>query len=798
MIEVFNYHDKRASLARLRSLISPVLVTMLFAGGIIAFSSGVLLLLVGESVGWLFIGAWSLLWIAALYRNMYLEDIPIDERSGGLHGLCDVRLLSKLPPSPSLIDFVNASTRLSEGRFLAQRFGVGADFVKHLAASDTNDMGLMYQFINEAMAKTGSKMITPGVVIVAVIKMNPDHVALLASLNTSLEDLYLGIDWYRRIQNTLTLSKSHMVKTGGVARDWSFGWTPMLSRLGTNVSLRGTHSSLNIAKDVHSDSLDQMIKIMSMPGSRSIALVGPNGVGKSELMQSFGSILMDGSSKLSENLQYHQLIMLDASSLVASGSNRGDIEALISHLLAEAMNSKNIILGLDNAHLFFTDGIGSIDIRNLIKPLIESSSVPMILAFGEAEFAKLTSSASDITNIMQRITVTEISREDVFLVMQNQIVMSEYQKRIIYTYQSLNEAYDLGQRYVTDMKMPGQALVILEMASNFATNGVVTAQSVRLSVESKFGIKLGAGDDAEEKQKLLNLENLIHERMINQASAVKAVSDALRRAQAGVRNTKRPVGTFLFLGPTGVGKTELAKSLADVYYDGEDKLIRIDMNEYISENDASRFIADTSNNVMSLSAQITKNPFSVVLLDEIEKAHPKIISMLLQMLDEGILRNEANKEISFRDAIVIATSNAGAEHIREYVLRGLDVTKIDKQLVDDLLKTRIFTSEFINRFDEVVMFKPLQPAELKQVVGLIIKGINKNLEKQKLQVILDDEATDFLVEKGNDPVFGARPMRRIVQKSVENLLANQVLSDNTQAGQIITITKEQASKYIGD
>ena len=797
-MEIYNYHDKRAILARFRHTISPLVVNMLLVGGTLAFTLGIALIVLGESYGWLFVGFWPIMWMVAIYRKMFLEDVPIDERKGGLHGLCDVRLLSKLPPAPSLIDFANASCSLPEGRFLAQRFGVGADFVKHLATSDTNNLGLFFQFINEAMTKTASRTITPGVIIVAIIKMNPDHEALLASLSTSLDDLCLGIDWYRRIQNTLITSKSHMVKTGGVARDWSFGWTPLLSRMGSNVSLRGVHSSLNIAKDVHSDILDQIVKIMSMPGSRSVALVGPSGVGKSELMQSFGSLLMDGSSRLSESLQYHQLIMLDASSLVVAGSNRGEIESLVSHLVSEAMNSKNIILGLDNAHLFFTDGVGSIDIRNLIKPLIESNGVPMILAFEEAEYAKLTSSAPDITNIMQRITVTEVSREDAFLVMQNQIVMSEYQKHIIYTFQSLNEAYDLGQRYVTDMKMPGQALVILEMASNFATNGIVTPQSVRLSVESKFGIKLGAGDDAEEKQKLLNLEALMHERMINQVSAVKAVSDALRRAQAGVRNTKRPVGTFLFLGPTGVGKTELAKSLADVYYGGEDKLIRIDMNEYVSENDASRFIADTKDNTMSLSAQITKNPFSVVLLDEIEKAHPKIISMLLQMLEEGILRNESNKEISFRDAIVIATSNAGAEHIREYVARGMDITKIDRQLIDDLLKTRIFTSEFINRFDEVVMFKPLQPAELKQVVGLIIKSINKNLEKQKLQVILDDEATDFLVEKGNDPVFGARPMRRIVQKSVENLLANQVLSDNTQAGQIITITKEQVSKYIGN
>ena len=264
-----------------------------------------------------------------------------------------------------------------------------------------------------------------------------------------------------------------------------------------------------------------------------------------------------------------------------------------------------------------------------------------------------------------------------------------------------------------------------------------------------------------------------------------------------MRNQNRPIGTFLFLGPTGVGKTELAKALAEVYFGGEDNIVRLDLNEYVGLEDVSRLIADASSDPNSLTAKILKQPFSVVLLDEIEKAHPNVLTTLLQLLDEGILRDINNREVSFRDAIVIATSNAGADRIREYIERGYKVEQFESQIVNELIKLQQFKPEFLNRFDEITVFSPLDKQELLQVVDIMLTGINKTLAQQKVQVKVDDDAKILLVENGYDPQLGARPMRRIIQKTVENTVAKEMLSGLVAPGGIIEIHKHQIEEALG-
>jgi len=285
--------------------------------------------------------------------------------------------------------------------------------------------------------------------------------------------------------------------------------------------------------------------------------------------------------------------------------------------------------------------------------------------------------------------------------------------------------------------------------------------------------------------------------MIGQERAVSVVSDALRRARSGIRNQNRPVGTFLFLGPTGVGKTELAKSLADVYFGGENNMIRLDMNEFVSVNDVSRLIADGADDPGSLTAQVMKQPFSVVLLDEIEKAHSSVLTTLLQLLDEGILRDVRGREVSFRDTVVIATSNAGSDRIQEYIQRGYTLQQFEETFVSELISSHIFHPEFLNRFDEMVVFGPLTKPQLLQVVDLMLVGVNKNLVAQNITVTVALDAKEYLVEAGYDPRLGARPMRRVVQKAVENTVAKLLLAGNVQPGSVLEISREHVESILG-
>jgi ATP-dependent Clp protease ATP-binding subunit ClpC len=541
-----------------------------------------------------------------------------------------------------------------------------------------------------------------------------------------------------------------------------------------------------------------MTKVFGVQGRQNIALIGPDGVGKTTIVQAFAERLMNASADVSGDLKFRQVVMLDATSLVSAAAGRGELEQLVNQLLVEAYSAKNIIVCLDNAQLFFEEGVGSVDLSNVLLPILEAGRLRMIVTMDEQRYLQISARNPALANALNRVMIAEATPAETMAVMQDQLLLYEFRYHVTYMFQALNEVYRLSERYIHDLAMPGRALKLLEAAASYADEGVVTVQSVQKAIEQTMDVKVGVASESEDREKLLHLEDLIHTRMINQTRAVSVVSDALRRARAGVRNQSRPVGTFLFLGPTGVGKTELAKALGDVYYGGEERLIRLDLNEFVQPGDVNRLIADGATDATSLTAQVMKQPFSVVLLDEIEKAHPDVLATLLQLLDEGILRDIKNREISFRDTIVIATSNAGADRIREYIDRGYELEQFEAQITDELINSGQFRPEFLNRFDEIVVFRPLTKPELLQVVDLIIVGINKTLSLQKVSVEVAIDAKQALVDAGYDPRLGARPMRRVVQRAVENTVAKQLLSGSVTPGSVIHISREQVEQIVGN
>lgn len=748
---------------------------------------GFLLIFYQISIGWLVISISIYPLMLMEWYNGELKIVTVDSNDKTYVGLTDYKILGLLPKDPSPLDFANALLKSKQDGFFRYRFGIASEALTGIASSDKKDIDSFWQSVIEIIGHTASTSATPEVIATAIIKTS-EHSDLLLSPNLlDLESLYDGIRW-RNHYDALTQKAGQFRKTGGLARDWSFGWTPLLNKYGQNLSLDGSFALPTVGLPSREDTADHMFKLLSGTSKRNVALIGTTGSGKTSILRYFGDKLMDGSGNTPDNMLYNQLILLDASRLLSDVKAKNEIESALSQIFTEAYAAKNIVLGFDNAHLFFEEGNGSTDVSNVLKPILEYGTLPIIMVFNDQKYSTLVSRDPEIANLINRLTIQPASEDETMTIMQDAIVDIEYSKHVTFMYQSLKEAYSAGMRYVSESSMPAQAVILLQDAANYSTDGLVTAQAVRKAVEAKYGIKMGVAQEQDEKQKLLNLETLIHERMVNQNDAVAAVSSALRRARAGVRNEDKPIGTFLFIGPTGVGKTELAKSLADVYFGGEDRLVRIDLNEYVTSKDVIRLIEDAGSSSMSLTAQVIRQPFSVVLLDEIEKAHPKVLSTLLQMLDEGILVDEKNKKVSFRDSIIVATSNAGADRIREYVHRGLDVVKLKNQFVDELLEAGDFTPEFLNRFDEIIMFTPLSSTDLIKVLDIIIGSINKNLEKQKISVRLDDQAKNFLIDKGNDPVFGARPIKRIIQRVVENIVAKHVLENRAEPGTVIDIT----------
>lgn len=787
-MNVFKYGSLRAQYARLGHRLNKApLFALLWLGIIAPIIFGVILLIQKNPLGWLLFIISVVSIIALVVIKLLLVKVPLG-KTDDINDILSSNVLSIMDKNPTPKELAEKIIETRSGRFLAVRFGMIPRLLVGIANDLPDDMTPIFENARKIKQEINATQISGGIMAIAIVMAHPSCEDILSRMRLSLADLKEGIIWYNYLHGLVKESKKKR-RDGGIARDFTFGFTPLLSRYGQNLSsARSLTMKTQLFRAEHREAIKQMVDIFSKSGRQNVALIGPNGSGRSAVVNAFAETLLDANSKITKNLKYRQIFKLDAAALIGGTTGQGDIERLVTGLLNEAFSAKNIILYLDNAHLFFETGVGSVDISNLLIPVLEAGRLRIIMSLDEQRFLEIGSRKPNLTNALNKIMISSANEEETINIMEDQVPSLEFKYNVTYTYWALKEAYRLGDRYIKDVVMPGRAMRVLEDAARYAKQGIVFAESVQEAVEKTQGIKLQAATSTEEaRDRLLNLEELIHERMIDQEPAVHAVADALRRAAAGVRNENKPIGTYLFLGPTGVGKTELAKALSEVYFNGESEIIRIDMNEYVESTDVNRLIAEGATDAMSLTAQVSKHPFSVVLLDEIEKASPQVLTTLLQMLDEGILRDTKNHEISFRDAIVICTSNAGADMIRENI--GSDnYEKIKDELTNHLIQTREFKPEFLNRFDEICLFKPLSKDDLRKITELLIKGVNKTLAPQKIEVRLDDTALDALIEAGYDPMLGARPLRRVVSKTVENIVAKASLRGDIKSGDVLNIT----------
>ena len=782
MTPIFRYHAIRAQLARMHLVLSGGVKILIFGMATACGLIGLLLAFGGVSAGWFILSCGVPPLTLLIWDKRHLARLPV-ANGDGVHDMIEVDLLARLPKTLDRRSLAEALAENQSVQFMMVRAGI-------------SPATLSEQLGDEQIAAAWNDAL-------AIARENPDHpvrgsmwFAMLIRHDAQLQQLlpHVQLDqdavesvmhWYSHLDHLIIRTKQPRL-TGGIARDWTFGYTPVLERFAVNMTAQSAFSEVPGRENV----LDFMIQTFGSGGRQNVALIGASGSGKTSIVQAFAQQLLAADAPIPENLKFRQVWSLDSAALISAAAGRGEIENLLNSLLVEVYKAKNIILCLDNAQLFFEDGVGSVDVSNLLQPVIENDSVRIILTMNDQKFLEISQRNPSLAQSMNRMILEPLTRDQSITALQNGVILLEHRRGVRYMYQSLVEAYRLSERYMYDIVQPGKGIRLLESAGQYAENGVlVTAASVQQAIEQTQGVKVGGSvSSGEERERLLNLESLIHERMINQTRAVTVVSDALRRARAGVRNEGRPIGTFLFLGPTGGGKTELSKALGEVYFGGEDNLIRLDMNEFVGPDDVRRLIEDGANDPNSLCAQVMKQPFSVVLLDELEKAHDAVLTTLLQLLDEGILRDIKGREVSFRDAIVIATSNAGADLIRQHIEAGEELEQFEEQFTNQLISSGQFRPEFLNRFDEIVLFRPLKPEELKQVIDLMMNGVNKSLANQQITVEIDDQLKDWLVINGNDPRLGARPMRRMVQRVVENTMAKRMLAGDIQPGHAVVLT----------
>jgi ATP-dependent Clp protease ATP-binding subunit ClpC len=626
----------------------------------------------------------------------------------------------------------------------------------------------------------GIKTVDVGFIAAGLLSTSPGVKDLVTQMKSQPEDIDAIADWLAR--NLKDEQEAGKRKFGGIGRDWAFGFTPLLDRLGMNVSLGIAKHEAHFGWLTESDGV-KAIETAFDNHTSAVAVIGPEGIGKTTTVYALAQRLIEGNT--SESLAYHEIISLNATDITSRAHGPGELEQIMISLTNEASQAGHIILFFDNAQLFFSSGPGSFDGTQILLSMVQSRAVPIILAMSAADYQRLKAQNASLANLLTPVVLQEMPEPDVMRVLEDTAVGLENRHNVMVAYEAMREAYRLSGRYEQDEAYPGKAIKLLEQAVNHGESSLITSLSVQQAVEQTRGVKVSNAAPAEADQ-LLHLEDIIHQRMINQTHAVKVVASALRRARAGVTNPRRPIGSFLFLGPTGVGKTELAKAIAATYFGSESNMIRLDMSEYQQPDDVQRLLSSGASD-NSLLLAVRQQPFAVVLLDEIEKAHPNILNLLLQLLDEGQLTDSSGRAASFKDCIIIATSNAGAQTIRERIERGESLESFAQEFGQQLIQSGQFKPELLNRFDDTVLFRPLTPEELAQVVRLMLNEVNATLSTQNIKVELSDPAINKIVQEGNDPLLGARPMRRALQKVVEDVVARKILSGEAKPGDTILL-----------
>jgi ATP-dependent Clp protease ATP-binding subunit ClpC len=601
--------------------------------------------------------------------------------------------------------------------------------------------------------------------------------------------------------------------------------------------------------------VERVMQILCRRMKNNPCLVGEPGVGKTAVVEGLAQMIASGT--VPEILADKRILSLDLSGMVAGSKYRGEFEERIKRVIAEVRAAGNVILFVDELHTLIGAGgaEGAMDASNILKPALSRGEVQMIGATTRTEYRKYIEKDAALERRFQPVYVEEPTREETIAILQG--LRSKYEEHhgVTISDDALEVATDYAIRYINDRFLPDKAIDLIDEAASrkklgiFAGNKTAKkAEETHHNLEEALEAALAEGDieaaqalkkdldktdkkiektkhnmrekeqeqmlvteedvadvvsvwtkipvskiTQTESQRLLRLEEILHKRVVGQNEAVETVAKAIRRGRVGLKDPKRPIGSFLFLGPTGVGKTELSKALAEAMFGNENSIIRVDMSEYMEKHSVSKMIGSPPGYVGfeeggQLSEQVRKNPYSVVLFDEIEKAHPDVFNVLLQVLDDGRITDSQGRTVDFKNTIIIMTSNAGAQRIVDPKKLGFsnveNAESEHKDMKNNVMEEvkRMFKPEFLNRIDDIIVFRALSKEDVKGIAALMLKELKNRLAKQMdITLTYGDTVKNFIFEKGYDKKYGARPLKRAIQNYIEDALAEEILSGKLQA-----------------
>ncbi|MBS5939981.1 ATP-dependent Clp protease ATP-binding subunit [Clostridium sp.] len=647
--------------------------------------------------------------------------------------------------------------------------------------------------------------------------------------------------------------------------------TPMLNQYGRNLTLLAKEGKLDPVIGRENENR-RMLEILCRRGKNNPCLIGEPGVGKTAVVEGLAQMIADGN--VPEILRDKSIISIDLTSMVAGAKYRGEFEDRLKKVMEEIINAKDIIIFIDELHTIVGAGgaEGAIDASNILKPALARGEIKCIGATTIDEYRKYIEKDSALERRFQPVMIEEPSREETYKILKGLKEKYELHHMVKIEDEALEAAVELSDRYITDRFMPDKAIDLIDEASaKIRIENLTTPPEIsrlkedieKLSSEKEIAIKGKSFEEASllrdkevilkdklssieieinnsdfsnivnreevakvvsvwskiplekitelESDKLLKLEETLEERVVGQKEAVVAVSKAIRRARVGLKDPNRPIGTFIFCGPTGVGKTELSNTLAETLFGNRKNLIRIDMSEYMEKHSVARLIGAPPGYVGyeeggQLTEAVRRNPYSVILLDEIEKAHPDVFNILLQVMEDGKLTDSKGRGVNFKNTIIIMTSNLGAHNIKKKNTMGfLNDESLDKSEYENMKNSileevkRSFKPEFINRVDEVIVFKKLVDSDILKIINILLNGTINKLKDRRISISLNDESKKFLINKGVDINYGARPLKRIITKELEDKISEEMLKGCIKGGDNLEVYcdgKELCFKHI--
>lgn len=544
----------------------------------------------------------------------------------------------------------------------------------------------------------------------------------------------------------------------------------------------------------------RVIEILGRRKKNNPMLIGEPGVGKSAIVEGIALRIAGGS--ISPALAKKRLISLDIALVVAGTKYRGDFENRLKSIIKEASSNPDIILFIDEFHTIVGAGgaQGSLDAANILKPALARGELQCIGATTMDEFAKIVEKDGALDRRFQKIVVEPTDIQQSITILENLKPNYEDFHKVTYSDEAIEACVRLTDRYITDKSLPDKAIDALDEAGSMIrlnltkdkrTGNIVDAEDIATVVSKMTGIPVNKVAESE-GNRIMKMKGRLQSRIIGQDDAIEKVVRAIQRNRAGLKDPNRPIGTFLFFGPTGVGKTQLAKCLAEYLFDSQENMVRIDMSEYMEKFTVSRLVGAPPGYVGyeeggQLSERVRRKPYCVVLLDEIEKAHPDIFNILLQVLDEGRLTDSNGRVVSFRNTIVIMTSNVGSRELDEYgsgvgfATSGKSVSKNRQSVLEKAIR-KSFPPEFINRVDERIFFNALTKEDIEKIIDIELKDLRSRAEEAGYKLVVTPSAKRFIADAGFDPAFGARPLKRAVMKYVEDPMSEFIISDRILQG----------------